>query len=74
MARRRRRVIVVDFERLLAADRGLADADARWRAEGYSRSSARLWRCKDGSFTARIVWRQRGATLSTITYVVRGLA
>lgn len=75
--RRRRprhpRRIVIGIEQLLAADAGLAKQDAMWRADGYEVSSARLWRCKDRTFTARVVWRNRAALVSTITCTVQGI-
>ena len=72
MARRPRHPSA-DFDQLLASDFMLAESDAQWLRRGYVRSSARLWRCRDGSYTARLVWRHRGARLSTITYIVRGM-
>jgi hypothetical protein len=71
MSRSRR--LVVDFDLLLSVDGGLADADAMWLGNGYARSSGRLYRCRDGSYTARLVWRNRAEIVSTITYTVRGL-
>ncbi len=69
---RKPRKIAIEFDRLLAVDAELAAADAHWLASGYARSSARLWRCRDGSYTARLVWRDREAGI-TITYVTRRL-
>jgi hypothetical protein len=69
----RARRLVIDMDRVLAADTGLAESDAMWVGKGYVRSSARLWQCRDGSYTARLVWRKRADILSTITFTVRGL-
>lgn len=70
---KRRARLVMDLAVVLAMDDDLARQDATWRRRGYERSSCRVWRCGDGSFTARLVWRNRQATVSTITCVMRGL-
>lgn len=71
---RRRKALTIDLERLLAADAGLRKQNEMWCADGYLCTGGRVWRCRDGSFTARIVWRNRAAIVSTITCTVRGLA
>ena len=58
---------------VLAADANLAAADAAWIGCGYARTSCQLWRCRDGSVTARLVWRHRDHVVATITYVAQGL-
>jgi hypothetical protein len=63
----------VEFERLVAASPDIARHDALWRSFGYVSTGGRLFRCKDGSWTARLVWRNRGEIVSTVTYTVRGL-
>jgi hypothetical protein len=73
MSKRGRRRMVIDFDRLLLADARLAASDTLWRAQGYQRSSARLWLCRDRTYTARIVWRNRVQLVSTVTYTVQGL-
>jgi hypothetical protein len=65
--------MIVDFDLLLSVDGGLADADAMWRGNGDARAGGRLYRCRDGRYTARLVWRNRAEIISTITYTVRGL-
>lgn len=67
------RRLVIDIADVLAASPLLARMDAQWLANGYDRTSARLWRCPDGSYTARLVWRDRARALSTITFTVRGV-
>lgn len=62
---------IVDFEQLLAADAELCKQDAFWRGAGYQRVGARLWRRRDGNITARLVWRNRAAAVSTVTYTVQ---
>lgn len=64
---------VIEFERLLAADAGLRMQHEVWIASGYECTGARLWRCRDGRFTARLVWRNRAAVVSTVTCTVQGL-
>lgn len=59
---------------VLAADANLAAADAAWVGCGYARTSCQVWRCRDGSVTARMVWRHRDHVVATITYVAQGLA
>lgn len=75
MTRRKRshRRLAIDFECLVKADNGIAQADALWLGQGYTRSNARLWRRQDGTYTARIVWRNRAAIASAIVYTLEGL-
>ncbi|GLK74714.1 hypothetical protein KHC23_22960 [Ancylobacter dichloromethanicus] len=58
---------------VLAADATLAAADTAWLERGYARTSCRVWRCRNGTFTARMVWRNRDNVVATITYVAQGL-
>lgn len=71
--RMKRRRATISIEKLLSADAGLARADAIWRADGYAVSGGRMWRRNDGTWTARIVWRNRDAVVSTVVYTVQGL-
>lgn len=68
----------IDMGTLLAVVPALATHDKRWISEGYERTSARVWRSGDGTFTARLVWRNRelpgNALVSTVTYTLRGVA
>jgi hypothetical protein len=74
MARQPRRRSI-EFARLLAADQGLAQADAMWRDQGYAVTSARLWFARStGTYTARVVWRKRDAALSSVVYSIQGIA
>lgn len=46
---------------ILAADPELAKFDAVVTAAGYKRAEKTpVYRCKDGQYTLRIVWRRRG--------------
>ena len=73
MARQPRR-LSIDFSQLLVADQGLAQADAMWRGQGYAVTSARLWFARSqGTYTARVVWRKRGAMLSSVVYSIQGI-
>ena len=73
MSRHRSTVRLVDISAVLGASSALADADAGWRARGYTLTSCRLWRCKDGTHTARLVWRNRHHVVETVTFVAQGL-
>ena len=55
MSRRRIRRAPVEVEQLLAADAGLRKQHEFWSEAGYQCTGGRLWRCKDGRFTARLV-------------------
>jgi hypothetical protein len=70
---RRRRIVTIELNTLLAADGGLARQHATWTAQGYSLTSARLWQCRDGTVTARLVWRNRAEVVSTVTWTVQGI-
>lgn len=70
---RRRKVVTADADALLALDSDLARQHALWTGNGYQLTVGRLWRCKDGSWTARLVWRHPTAIVSTVTFVLRGL-
>jgi len=67
------RRIALDYEKLLAADAGLASLHATWSAAGYEVTSARLWRRGDGAFTARIGWRSRVHACATVICTVSGI-
>lgn len=69
----RRQTAEISCEALFRLDEGLARQHEHWTAEGYSLTSGRLWRCKDGSWTARLVWRNPKSIVRTVTYVLRGL-
>ena len=73
MARRRRRAIIVEFDSLLAASKPLAVFHGSARAQGYAVRSARLWRRRDGTCTARVVWRHPAAAIGTLTFSVEGV-
>jgi hypothetical protein len=74
VTRRKSRRIVIGFEQLLAASETIRRQHVLWTSDGYVVSGARLFRCGDGSITARVVWRNRGSVISTVTCTVRGLA
>ncbi|HSI41784.1 MAG TPA: hypothetical protein VLA00_14670 [Xanthobacteraceae bacterium] len=67
------RRVTIDIADVLAADSRLAQMDAQWLASGYARTSCRLWRCKDGTYTARLVWRNRSLAVSTVSLSVEGI-
>lgn len=69
----RRRRITIEFEDLLAASPRLKLFDTSNLAQGYHRHRARLWRRKDGTYTARCVWRHPTAAVTTITFSEAGL-
>lgn len=62
-----------EIERLVAASDELCQLDAEYIERGYVRAGARAWSCRDRTITLRLVWRKRGAALSTLTCVMRGL-
>lgn len=72
MTRRPRR-IVISFDRILDASEMIRKQHTIWTADGYVATGARLYRCRDGSYTARVVWRNREAIVSTVTCTVQGL-
>ncbi|CAM5397384.1 hypothetical protein AFEL58S_01980 [Afipia felis] len=73
MSRRGPRRATITFEQLLASSELLRKQHALWTDIGYGVTSARLWRCRDGSYTARVVWRDRAAIVSTFTCTVQGV-
>ena len=73
MSRRKPRRVTVSIEQLLASSIDLQKLHAIAENNGHAVKSARLWRCRDGSYTARVVWRKRDAILSTFTCIVRGV-
>ncbi|MEP9350592.1 hypothetical protein [Xanthobacter sp. KR7-225] len=70
MARRRTRTsVVVDFARLLELDPQLAGHHQRCTDLGMTLGAPRLWQRRDGSFSARFVWRRReGLVHTSIVY------
>jgi hypothetical protein len=73
MKRRGARTVTIPFDELLAADEQLAKAHALWTGEGYTLTSARLWRRKDRTVTARVVWRSRAEPGASIVYTISGI-
>lgn len=75
MTRRSAR-LTLDFGALVAAYPTLRVDDDLWRRRGFARASCRVWRRQDGSFTARLVWRNRGAgdDVGAAAYTLRGVA
>lgn len=69
----KRRADGIEFGRLVSSNDELSALDAEWVERGYARASARAWRCRDDSTSVRLVWRKRGAVISTVTCVLRGL-
>lgn len=68
-----RRRITIDLADLIAAHPDLRRHDELHRGNGFEPTSARLYRCNDGTFSARVVWRRRaGVVATTIVYVARG--
>lgn len=59
-----RRRAAVSLDVVLAASGALAAMDASLRAQGYAVASGRLYPCRDGSYTARVVWRHRAGGLT----------
>jgi hypothetical protein len=64
----------LDFGQVVAAHAHVAALDDHWRRDGYERGGARAFRRRDGTFTVRLVWRKRDASLSTFTCTLRALA
>lgn len=73
MTRRKPRRLTISIEQLLASSDTIRKQHELWTAERYAITSARLWRCRDGSFTARVVWRNRTEIVSTVTCTVQGV-
>jgi hypothetical protein len=63
----------IEIECLVAASDELCQLEAEYVERGYVRAGARAWACRDRTITLRLVWRKRGAALSTVTCVMRGL-
>lgn len=62
-----------DFDALMRAVPRIAALDTMWRDRGYQRTRARASRRRDGTFTVRIVWRNRDELVSAITCTFEGL-
>ncbi|QIB34767.1 hypothetical protein [Ancylobacter pratisalsi] len=62
--RKRRRERTISLDEVITASRQLALMDASLSVQGYARASGRLYPCRDGTYTARVVWRHRAAGLS----------
>jgi hypothetical protein len=63
----------IEIERLVAASDEFCQLEAEYVERGFGRAGARAWSCRDRTVTLRLVWRKRGAALSTVTCVMRGL-
>jgi hypothetical protein len=63
----------VDFENLVAANAAIDTLGDNLRRNGYERGSVRAHKRRDGTFTVRCVWRQRGVLASAVTCSVQGL-
>lgn len=70
----RRRRATVKFAALLAGSATLRALAADYDGRGYELTRLRVYRRSDGSFTARVVWRNREALLSAVACTVRGIA
>lgn len=71
MARHRRRTpIVLDFRQLLELDPHLAGHHQRAKDLGMVLGTPRFWRRRDGSFSARFVWRRRAGRGGVSTSLV----
>lgn len=66
-----RRVIMIEFDELLKASEQLSIAHDGAVSQGYQLRGARLWRKKDGTCTARVVWRH--PTNISLVFCVTGL-
>lgn len=71
---KRRKRIIVDFDALLAANATLRRQHDLWSAWGYVITSFRGWRCRDGSATFRVVWRNDAELVSSVVATLRGQA
>ncbi len=58
---RRRRPVQISLDQLLAAAPQLQRQHAVCTDQGLRVTRAQLWRCRDGAYTARLVWRGAGA-------------
>lgn len=70
--RLRRRTVEIAMARVIAASAQLTTMDASLTAQGYVCAGGRLYPCKDGSYSARVVWRHRAIGM-TFTGSVQGL-
>lgn len=70
---KRSKALPADAEALMAFEPRLAEHHEIWTARGYQMTSCRLWARKDGSWTARIVWRNRRDIVDGIAFTMRGL-
>lgn len=69
----KRRARSVEIDRIVAGNDELCLIESDWIERGYVRAGVRAWACRDHTITVRLVWRKRGAALSTVTCVMRGL-
>ncbi|RTL99761.1 hypothetical protein EJV44_04580 [Ancylobacter aquaticus] len=67
-----RRANEISIDQVIAASRQLTQMDESLKAQGYTCASGRLYPCRDGSYTARVVWRNRSAGM-TFAGSVQGL-
>lgn len=63
----------VDFGALVAASPAIEVLDGSLLTRGYVRSSARVSKRRDGTFTVRCVWRNRGEVQSAVTFSLQGV-
>lgn len=70
--RSRRNAPVFQLDALLAASTRLAFMHEALTAQGYACSGGQLSRRKDGTWSARLVWRNRPAGLS-VSFSAQGL-
>lgn len=73
MRKRSPRRLSIDIEALCRADADVRSFHETYTAQGYVvASSSQLYRRKDGTFTARIVWRHREAAARSISLSIGG--
>lgn len=66
---RRGRAVTVALDALLAVDEQLRGHHERCTALGMALGQPRVWRRRDGGFTARFVWsRHDGANTTSMVY------
>lgn len=68
----RRRIAEISLDSVLAASTRLSLMHESLTGQGYVCSGGKLNRTRDGSWTARIVWRKREAGLS-VSFSEQGL-
>lgn len=73
MARKTHRRRSVTLEQLLAASERLRGLHDQLSADGYVTKSGRLYGCRDGSYTVRLVMRNRSAMVSTVALTIQGV-